>query len=328
MIEFLSDANWLAPQIDFLIFLQNIRMSFDGMFDKLFLSITVLGEIWAPTLICAILYWCFDSKKGIYLFSILSMNFLITHLLKMSACVYRPWILSKEIHPVEGAIAKAASYSFPSGHSATSASTLGGLAYILRKNKFVAAILISLVLLTGFSRLWLGVHTPQDVLVGLLTGFILIFFFLFFIDFLEQDKNRYLYALAGFDVFVIIGLTFICCLNTYPQDYVDGKLLVDFHDSIEHSIYIYAYAAGLFNGIALCRRFFPFEANTSSIKIRILRGIIGTVLLFTVLNPSVEFIFKGNCDCITSFVTVFSAGFFITAIYPLIFSKLENIIKL
>ena len=38
----------------------------------------------------------------------------------------------------------------------------------------LTALLLVCVLLTGFSRNFLGVHTPQDVLVGLTEGIVMI----------------------------------------------------------------------------------------------------------------------------------------------------------
>ena len=74
MIESLSNPEWINPQIDFLLFLQNIRLNCSDIIDKFFLSITIFGEFWLPTLICAIVYWCIDFKAGIYLFSLEGFN--------------------------------------------------------------------------------------------------------------------------------------------------------------------------------------------------------------------------------------------------------------
>ena len=90
MIDLLSNPNWINQQIDFLLFLQNIRITHFEAYNKIFLSITILGEIWLPTLICAITYWCIDFRAGLYLFSLASINVMITHFAKMLACVYRP----------------------------------------------------------------------------------------------------------------------------------------------------------------------------------------------------------------------------------------------
>jgi undecaprenyl-diphosphatase len=65
------------------------------------------------------------------------------------------------------------SHSFPSGHAFFSASLLGGFAVLISgriRSQVLRALLwvvtISLILLIGFSRVYLGVHYPSDVLAG------------------------------------------------------------------------------------------------------------------------------------------------------------------
>ena len=214
MIDCLSDPHWISPQIDVLLFLQNIRMNVPDFVDKFFLSITVIGEFWLPTLICAIVYWCINSRAGLYLFSLESFNVFFVHLFKMIACVYRPWVLDSRVHPSELAVPFAKGYSFPSGHSAMCSSVVGGCAYLLRRYKKICFFLILIILLVGFSRLWLGVHTLQDVIVGFLIGLILVFTVNKMIVWAQKDKNRYLYLSAFVNCFVLLAIIYIYFFNT------------------------------------------------------------------------------------------------------------------
>jgi len=76
-------------------------------------------------------------------------------------------------------------YSFPSGHSMTGLVFYGLIIYYINgrmKNKktakLITAFLILLIFLIGFSRVYLGVHYPTDVLAGFCIGAALLFFIL------------------------------------------------------------------------------------------------------------------------------------------------------
>lgn len=324
MIDCLSNPSWLNPQIDFLLFLQNIRIAQPEFIDKLFLSITIFGEFWLPTLICAIVYWCIDFKAGLYLFTLEGFNSVITHFLKMLACVYRPWVLSNKIHPSKLAVPFAKGYSFPSGHSAMSSSVLGGTAFILRRKPIICILLICLILLIGFSRLWLGVHTPQDVVCGLLIGLASIFIVDRIINYAEKRQNRYLILAFILNITVALILLYICRFNTYRTDYVSGELLVNPAKSIYSTVVIYGFLLGLLNGAFLCRRFFPFDPHKTTIKNRITIGIIGSIFIVAGLKNIVGYIIMNELPTKIVFLAMFITGLFITLLYPIIFKSIDK----
>ena len=82
---------------------------------------------------------------------------------------------SELIKPTKKAIKGAGGYSFPSSHTQSSASSYGAIAFVYRKKKAVCATFILLVLLVAFSRNYLGVHTPQDVIVAILEAIVVIY---------------------------------------------------------------------------------------------------------------------------------------------------------
>jgi len=74
-------------------------------------------------------------------------------------------------------LAQESTFSFPSGHAMVSMAVYGALAFVLARGSTAwvtrAAVLAgatALVLLIGFSRLYLGVHYLSDVLAGLTAG--------------------------------------------------------------------------------------------------------------------------------------------------------------
>ena len=328
MIDCLSNPEWINPQIDFLLLLQNLRIGHFEIFDKFFLSVTVFGEFWLPTVFCAIIYWCFDFKAGVYLFSLQGMNILFTHFFKMLACVYRPWVLSDKIHPSELAVPFAKGYSFPSGHSAMSSSVIGGLAYIFRRNLFLCIFCIGLVLLVGFSRLWLGVHTPQDVVCGLSIGLMLVFGLNYLYNWAEKDKNRYLYIWGIINIVATAVLIYIRYFNQYRIDYVSDILLVDPAELIYHTFVVYGFALGILNGCLLCRRFYPFAPQDKSTKCRIIRGFIGILWLILMVKVLFRHIVMCTLAIKVAVPIVFLAGISLTLIYPVIFLNYEKFFKL
>lgn len=84
--------------------------------------------------------------------------------------------------PVDYFLIEQGGYSFPSGHSMISMCFYSMITYILLKNTksnclkgFVWAFNFSIVGLIGYSRLYLGVHWPTDVLAGYILGFIVFY---------------------------------------------------------------------------------------------------------------------------------------------------------
>ena len=60
--------------------------------------------------------------------------------------------------------------SFPSGHTASTLSVITVLVWKLRENKLVVCLMVVFAFLISFSRIYVGVHFPFDVLVGATAG--------------------------------------------------------------------------------------------------------------------------------------------------------------
>lgn len=149
--------------MELLHLLENIRTPFGDVFFSIW---TFLGGEASIIIVFALNFWCL-SKSLAYdaAFTFFSSSAIIQNV-KITMRVPRPFVRDKTLKPVEAALGGATGYSFPSGHSQTSASVFTPLAIFFRKKPWLSVICVLLFLLTGFSRLYLGVHTPEDVLCG------------------------------------------------------------------------------------------------------------------------------------------------------------------
>ena len=170
-------------QIDFNILnaIQSIRTPF---LDTIMPLITFLGSggiVWAVT---ALIMLCFKKsrKTGIVIIvSLLLGLFLSTMGLKNVIARERPY-------NTEGAIgAPSGRFSFPSGHAISSFSAATVILLYSKKLGIPAIILAALIC---FTRLYLYVHFPSDVICGALFGILLAFLSNFLVNKIWEKINE------------------------------------------------------------------------------------------------------------------------------------------
>ncbi len=110
-------------------------------------------------------------------------NIFIKHLFARA----RPFDTYKDLIPL---IKKPRDYSFASGHTTASFASAGILVRFLQKPYAAAVVVFSV--LVAFSRLYLGVHYPTDVLCGILIGITgsTLVYLLFKRKFHDLDKHK------------------------------------------------------------------------------------------------------------------------------------------
>ncbi|XCP86797.1 phosphatase PAP2 family protein [Roseburia hominis] len=149
--------------MEFLWALSEIRTP---LFDQIFQWITYLGqELVLISVLCA-LYWCLDKKLATQIGLTYVCAGLCVQSLKITFRIPRPWVLDPKFQAVESAVPAATGYSFPSGHTQGGTSLFAPLA-LASKKWYGKCFYTALFLLIGFSRMYLGCHTPKDVLTAM-----------------------------------------------------------------------------------------------------------------------------------------------------------------
>ena len=133
---------------------------------------TFLGKVEFYMLFITFLYWIIDTQLGFRVFMILLSTDIIGTGLKHLFQQPRPyWIGDVKGMGVE------TSYGIPSTHASDSLSVWSYLAYRIKK-RWLWITAIALILLISFSRLYLGVHFPHDVLFGWMIGLVVLYLFI------------------------------------------------------------------------------------------------------------------------------------------------------
>ena len=215
--------------IQYLLSLQAFRGSINDALTPLMEWVSMFAVTYL-ILIPVFYYWYRDKRKGLYTLVSYYFCMVVTPLIKLTACVYRPWIRDSRILPAGDSITTATGYSFPSGHTTTCGPLAGGMAintWENRRTRWISVILVLFILLTGFSRNYLGVHTPQDVLVALLLTVVSLYGTAKLFEALDRHPEKEDVLLLGGLIFCCAAIAYIT-LKPYPMDYTaDGKLIVD-----------------------------------------------------------------------------------------------------
>jgi undecaprenyl-diphosphatase len=156
-----------------------------------------------------ILFWCVDKYVGYYTLGVGLFGNMANQFLKIICRVPRPWVRDNTLHTLEAAKKEAGGYSFPSGHSQTAVGYLGCIV-LTQKQKILRSVCIALMILVPFSRMYVGVHTPQDVLVGSAMALVMVFGLkaLFF-----SDKKHIPWFFAAM---LVLNVAYLLYVHLYP----------------------------------------------------------------------------------------------------------------
>lgn len=204
--------------IDFLLQLQDIRLNAPDVVNGFFEFISTPLVYVVPVLLVALVYlWFVDKRVGRLILLTLLSTTCLTNIVKCAVKEPRPWVIDDSIQPSEAAMDEAKGYSFPSGHSSSTVSGYGQISFLAGRGLRIAIIvLISLIV---FSRLYLGVHTPLDVIVGVMIGLAMIFLNKYLSRLSERDDRTFLIVCAGYVAFAVITGICIASFDTITTKY-------------------------------------------------------------------------------------------------------------
>lgn len=254
----------------YLLWLQDFRVSINDALTPFLEELSLFALTWL-VFVPVFVYWCMNKRDGLFLFVSMGISWFFNGVVKLTVCAYRPWIRDPRIVPAGDAIKTAGGYSFPSGHTMWSSPVYGGVAVLARKRAaWLSCLCVILILLTAFSRNYLGVHTPQDVVVGTTLGLFAVWIAS---KILAHPEKENIILVTGL-VLCVLDLVYVMN-KSYPMDYVDGKLLVDPVKMMNDTFHGIGMMAGIIIGRWIEREYIDFKATGFSAK-----GIILTVIGF------------------------------------------------
>ena len=145
---------------------QHLRLP---ILNEIFTFYTNLGNAGLLFIVAAIILLCFRATRraGASAGVGMLLGFVITNLaIKPLISRARPWVV---LEGLETLATSGDPNSFPSGHTC-SAFAFGVAVAVVLPWKWAKAVAIAAAALMGFSRLYVGVHFPSDVLAGAAIG--------------------------------------------------------------------------------------------------------------------------------------------------------------
>jgi membrane-associated phospholipid phosphatase len=289
--------------MELLYTLENIRTP---LLDTVMGLVTNLGGEAVFIAAAIIVFWCLSKSCGYYMMTVGFAGTIINQFLKLWFRIPRPWVKDPGFTIVESARAEATGYSFPSGHTQNAFAVFGAPARYF-KSTALRIVLVLLIALTAFSRMYVGVHTPLDVGVSLIVGTVLVFvIYPFFRDMDRSPKKIYII----FGIFIVMAAAFVVFVELYdfPAD-IDTD---NYASGLKNAYMILFCAVGLLLTFYVDTKYvrFPTHAVWWAQIIKVVAGLGILLALKAVLKAPLLALFGGHSVAhgVRYFIVILFAG--------------------
>lgn len=291
-----------------------------SLIDLFFEFISLLGNALVLIVIMISFYWTGSKSLAKRITYLLIFNYYLNVLLKGVFGHPRPY----QSNPNDiRQITSSDGYAFPSGHAQLAPTVWGFFAYESWKNKykihFIVPISLTLMFLIAISRIFLAVHWPSDVIVGVLLGLATMFIFLKVEtpakEFISAKSDRNL-VIASF----ILSVTMVI-VSTLIVIFFGNDPLISNNGQMGGVLF------GLTAGIILEEKHVKFDVvpvKRYFYAVRLLIGISFTLGTYFILSFLFEPFDGSFVEIFTSYVRYACVSVVAAFIIPLLFQKIES----
>lgn len=283
--------------LDIIIALQSMQ---NPVFDAVAESLNFMGLGPFFLVFLPFIYWSVDRRLGTRLLVALLVGGIGNTLLKELFASPRPFVVSDEVFQ----LFEASGYGFPSGHVMVAVVLWGYLAYHLQK-RWASVLYVIYVVLMAWSRMYAGVHYPQDVVGGAVFGGLLLIAYIWLI---EELPGLWMRLTTQTRIALLVFLVITLSVFILPDEF--GQILI-----------------GVLSGVGIGAvikdwRGFRFKAPEETGKqiMNFAIGIICLVALYVGLSVLFDALADEGTDGATLLRTTryFILGLFAFIIYPLL----------
>ncbi len=178
------------------------------LFDYFFLFVTQLGSGYFAIFLAFVFYFVKRDKVLPIVVSYI-LSGLIVQFVKNTWHTPRPPAIFENVHIVGEPLYYG---SFPSGHTATAMALFYVLSY--KEHFFIKLLLFLVAFLVGYSRIYIGVHFPLDVLAGATIGIVCGYVAIKYREFISNHKKE-------FFVFTLVFALLFYKLGEFPFYVID-----------------------------------------------------------------------------------------------------------